>query len=380
MCASVPVGEPSLVSNMTENQKKAQLLITGGQLLFSGVLFFVMGAIVRLWISYVFRSKNNMVKPDVLFELDIPKDHKFLCDFNTKLNNFIETLKKLPERKKHFIPWKLKFVYDPIQMNILNLVLSNGYIISGPPSTGKNHSMIELYKRIKEEGLGIKVFTCANIETGIRGGAENTLDHIYKVLIKEAENSPLGITIVVFDEFTSFCSKPNVSNGFSSQVNKFLTLIDGFETKNNGKIIFIGLTNYLEQIAEPVLSRLSHIEFKFDSEVFYKLISHQDYEYRALLNSKLFVECIKPEIVYYYKTNQKLVLRDIANIYNGLFQGYIASECESIKKLSNEQLKNIKKNFNDKVPSLFEKYYKIEEIKIVFTPQASFSRNTLLEK
>lgn len=131
--------------------------------------------------------------------------------------------------------------------------IPRGYLLSGPPGTGKT----ALARAIAHETKCKFLYVCASdfVRFYVGQGASN----VRKLMNIARKNSPC---IIFLDEIDSLGTRGKASSAhleYDTTINTLLTEMDGF--KNNKDIIFIGATNFEESV-DPALLRAGRLERK----------------------------------------------------------------------------------------------------------------------
>ncbi|MBP5836172.1 ATP-binding protein [Candidatus Phytoplasma meliae] len=131
--------------------------------------------------------------------------------------------------------------------------LPKGYILHGPPGTGKTYIVEQLEKEL--EGAYFIYRSGPEFTTSRVGASETLVRDMFKTA--QHQNKPC---VIFIDEIDAILSKRGATEGDSggavrshnSTVNQFLTELDGFK-KHPYPIIVIGATNKVELLDEAVV-------------------------------------------------------------------------------------------------------------------------------
>lgn len=132
-----------------------------------------------------------------------------------------------------------------------------GMVFYGPPGTGKTSTAFMLLEHMVKE-----FDTIALVCTGRR------INFIVSAIkhIRSIQNNPIAIFVDEFDD------------AIENEEDEYLTFLDGEDSFE--KLIFIGCTNYLENIPDRIIKRPSRIKYlheinRFPSEVYRQYVSNK---------------------------------------------------------------------------------------------------------
>jgi len=144
-----------------------------------------------------------------------------------------------------------------------------GMVFSGPPGTGKTL----LARRIAEiTGMELKIINGPEIHGKFLGESEKNIRDIFKDAQIDAEEAErIGVEpkqhLIFFDEIDALLSNRDSyqsSEGRSSVVNQFLSLVDGATKMKN--VLIIGTTNRFDSL-DPAVTRSGRLEYHVKFEL-----------------------------------------------------------------------------------------------------------------
>lgn len=126
------------------------------------------------------------------------------------------------------------------------------FLFYGPPGTGKTYIIEAFTQTMMEKGFKYICLFGGQIKQGLVGAAEKTI----QAAIQEAiDNEPCVIFIDEFDNVCANRNKPNIQSHESSLTTAFLTAFNTLLSSHK-RVIFMGATNYPNDVDEAMLDRL----------------------------------------------------------------------------------------------------------------------------
>lgn len=208
------------------------------------------------------RISSNMVKNDTS---SITKVKEFV--YNTDIKA-ISDLKRLgigglQIELKQLINSLVSRMMNPDIVNNLGIKHTKGIILYGPPGCGKTSIARHIGNFIGCKDENIEIVNGPELLSPFVGTSELNI----RKLFEKAEENPLELHIIIFDEFDSIAGKrdsSSVNKHQHSVVNQLLAKLDGVEQINN--LLVIGLTNRLDML-DPAIIRPGRFDLKLKIEL-----------------------------------------------------------------------------------------------------------------
>lgn len=126
------------------------------------------------------------------------------------------------------------------------------FLFYGPPGTGKTYVIEAFTREMMEKGFKYICLFGGQIKQGLVGAAEKTV----QTAIQEAiDNEPC---VIFIDEFDNVCVNRNKMNIQSHESSLTVAFLTAFNTllSSHKRVIFVGATNYPNNVDEAMLDRL----------------------------------------------------------------------------------------------------------------------------
>ncbi|WCA22638.1 AAA family ATPase [Candidatus Phytoplasma oryzae] len=186
----------------------------------------------------ILKNIINSLKQNKIDKEEVKNEKKILFKDIYGLTNVKEELEDL-----------IYFFQDKNTMVNAHKVQPKGYLLWGPPGTGKTF-IIKAF--CNEAGVHFIELDPSIFNRKFVGEGEEVLNKIWK----EAESHEKSIIFI--DEINGFVNRSSLSDNKSSVniINNLLIKLDGHQ-KSNKKIIVMGATNFLHQVDAALLNRFS---------------------------------------------------------------------------------------------------------------------------